>query len=253
MSGKKICTFCGNSLGKGAAMIIESLGLCYHLSCFKVRATLPLTTEYDISTPRSNLRDQSDSLSFITNLINHSPGLFLQILSSCCWSFLELWSPASSDSPWNLCHLFLYFVFYLSAYSQSQRFYLPSSLLFGLGLFGLALTLWVTFPKLPQCVDCKSDLGGSEAGAEVRIRNKQLYCNFCYMRFKSEYATFMVSIKYLSFFFSKHNITVAFLLAAQPTSMWHECPPANWWRNYMWQQPMNISVNCEAVLVFNVF
>uniref|UniRef100_A0A673CT05 LIM domain 7a n=1 Tax=Sphaeramia orbicularis TaxID=375764 RepID=A0A673CT05_9TELE len=72
VSGKKICTFCDTPLGKGAAMIIESLGLCYHLSCFK-------------------------------------------------------------------------------------------------------------------CIDCKSDLGGSEAGAEVRIRNKQLYCNSCYMRFKSEY------------------------------------------------------------------
>uniref|UniRef100_A0A8C5ETD1 LIM domain 7a n=1 Tax=Gouania willdenowi TaxID=441366 RepID=A0A8C5ETD1_GOUWI len=72
VSGKKICTFCENPLGKGAAMIIESLGLCYHLSCFK-------------------------------------------------------------------------------------------------------------------CYDCKSDLGGSEAGAEVRIRNKQLYCNNCYMGFKSDH------------------------------------------------------------------
>ncbi|CAB1328283.1 unnamed protein product [Coregonus sp. 'balchen'] len=72
VSGKKICTFCDTVLGKGAAMIIESLGLCYHLTCFK-------------------------------------------------------------------------------------------------------------------CIDCKSDLGGSEAGAEVRIRNRQLYCNSCYMRFKSEY------------------------------------------------------------------
>ncbi|XP_047193049.1 LIM domain only protein 7 isoform X16 [Scophthalmus maximus] len=69
VSGKKICTFCDTPLGKGAAMIIESLGLCYHLGCFK-------------------------------------------------------------------------------------------------------------------CIDCKSDLGGSEIGAEVRIRNKQLYCNSCYMRFK---------------------------------------------------------------------
>uniref|UniRef100_A0A671UUD2 Ubiquitin C-terminal hydrolase L3 n=1 Tax=Sparus aurata TaxID=8175 RepID=A0A671UUD2_SPAAU len=71
VSGKKICTFCDSPLGKGAAMIIESLGLCYHLSCFK-------------------------------------------------------------------------------------------------------------------CIDCLSDLGGSETGAEVRIRNKQLYCNSCYMRFKGE-------------------------------------------------------------------
>ncbi|CAJ1079745.1 LIM domain only protein 7-like [Xyrichtys novacula] len=76
VSGKKICTFCDTPLGKGAAMIIESLGLCYHLGCFK-------------------------------------------------------------------------------------------------------------------CIDCKSDLGGSEAGAEVRIRNKQLYCNSCYMRFKSGQPTAM--------------------------------------------------------------
>ncbi|CDQ74645.1 unnamed protein product [Oncorhynchus mykiss] len=76
VSGKKICTFCDTVLGKGAAMIIESLGLCYHLTCFK-------------------------------------------------------------------------------------------------------------------CIDCKSDLGGSEAGAEVRIRNRQLYCNSCYMRFKTGQPTSM--------------------------------------------------------------
>ncbi|XP_053184624.1 LIM domain only protein 7-like isoform X1 [Scomber japonicus] len=76
VSGKKICTFCDTPLGKGAAMIIESLGLCFHLGCFK-------------------------------------------------------------------------------------------------------------------CIDCKSDLGGSEAGAEVRIRHKQLYCNSCYMRFKTAQPTSM--------------------------------------------------------------
>ncbi|XP_053732466.1 LIM domain only protein 7-like isoform X3 [Synchiropus splendidus] len=76
VSGKKICTFCDTPLGKGAAMIIESLGLCYHLGCFK-------------------------------------------------------------------------------------------------------------------CIDCHADLGGSEAGAEVRIRNKQLYCNLCYMRFKTGQPTSM--------------------------------------------------------------
>ncbi|XP_076841530.1 LIM domain only protein 7 isoform X8 [Brachyhypopomus gauderio] len=76
ISGKKICTFCDMPLGKGAAMIIESLGLCYHLPCFK-------------------------------------------------------------------------------------------------------------------CIECKSDLGGSQAGAEVRIRNKKLYCNTCYIRFKSAQPTTM--------------------------------------------------------------
>ncbi|XP_062313549.1 LIM domain only protein 7 isoform X3 [Osmerus eperlanus] len=76
VSGKKICTLCDSPLGKGAAMIIESLGLCYHLGCFK-------------------------------------------------------------------------------------------------------------------CIDCLCDLGGSEAGAEVRIRNKQLYCNSCYVRFKTGQPTSM--------------------------------------------------------------
>nr|XP_020465048.1 LIM domain only protein 7 isoform X4 [Monopterus albus] len=76
VSGKKNCTFCDTALGKGAAMIIESLGLCYHLSCFK-------------------------------------------------------------------------------------------------------------------CTNCKADLGGSEAGAEVRIRNKMLYCNSCYVRFKTGHPTAM--------------------------------------------------------------
>ncbi|NWU75510.1 LMO7 protein, partial [Onychorhynchus coronatus] len=71
VSGKKICSYCNNVLGKGAAMIIESLGLCYHLHCFK-------------------------------------------------------------------------------------------------------------------CVVCECDLGGSRSGAEVRIRNNKLFCNDCYIRFKSK-------------------------------------------------------------------
>uniref|UniRef100_A0A3B3C3S5 LIM domain 7a n=1 Tax=Oryzias melastigma TaxID=30732 RepID=A0A3B3C3S5_ORYME len=71
VSGKKMCSFCDTPLGRGAAMIIESLGLCYHLDCFK-------------------------------------------------------------------------------------------------------------------CAGCMSSLGGSEAGAEVRIRNQQLYCNSCYLQAKSE-------------------------------------------------------------------
>ncbi|XP_049708942.1 LIM domain only protein 7 isoform X1 [Elephas maximus indicus] len=76
VSGKRVCSYCNNILGKGAAMIIESLGLCYHLHCFK-------------------------------------------------------------------------------------------------------------------CVACERDLGGSSSGAEVRIRNNQLYCNDCYLRFKSGQPTAM--------------------------------------------------------------
>ncbi|XP_032258724.1 LIM domain only protein 7 isoform X1 [Phoca vitulina] len=76
VSGKRVCSYCNNILGKGAAMIIESLGLCYHLHCFK-------------------------------------------------------------------------------------------------------------------CVACECHLGGSSSGAEVRIRNHQLYCNDCYLRFKSGRPTAM--------------------------------------------------------------
>ncbi|XP_069826727.1 LIM domain only protein 7 isoform X2 [Dendropsophus ebraccatus] len=76
VSGKKLCSYCNNSLGKGAAMIIESLGLCFHLHCFK-------------------------------------------------------------------------------------------------------------------CVACETDLGGSQSGAEVRIRNNDLYCNSCYIKFKSGHHTGM--------------------------------------------------------------
>ncbi|XP_048789253.1 LIM domain only protein 7 isoform X12 [Lagopus muta] len=76
VSGKKICSYCNNVLGKGAAMIIESLGLCYHLHCFK-------------------------------------------------------------------------------------------------------------------CVACECDLGGSRSGAEVRIRNNKLFCNDCYLRFKTGQPTSM--------------------------------------------------------------
>ncbi|XP_048454182.1 LIM domain only protein 7-like isoform X2 [Rhincodon typus] len=71
ISGKKICSYCDSPLGRGAAMIIESLGLCYHLHCFK-------------------------------------------------------------------------------------------------------------------CISCGIDLGGTESGAEVRVRNNRLYCNACYIQFKGK-------------------------------------------------------------------
>ncbi|PSN31620.1 hypothetical protein C0J52_18041 [Blattella germanica] len=35
VSGKKKCSHCGEELGRGAAMIIESLRLFYHIDCFK--------------------------------------------------------------------------------------------------------------------------------------------------------------------------------------------------------------------------
>ncbi|XP_015272610.1 PREDICTED: LIM domain only protein 7 isoform X2 [Gekko japonicus] len=76
VSGKRVCSYCKNVLGKGAAMIIESLGLCYHLHCFK-------------------------------------------------------------------------------------------------------------------CVACECDLGGSQTGTEVRIRNNELFCNDCYLRFKTGQPTIM--------------------------------------------------------------
>lgn len=36
VSGKKLCSSCGQPLGKGAAMIIETLSLYFHIDCFKV-------------------------------------------------------------------------------------------------------------------------------------------------------------------------------------------------------------------------
>lgn len=76
--------------------------------------------------------------------------------------------------------------------------------------------------NFPQCFDCKSDLGGSKAGAEVRIRNKQLYCNLCYMQFKSELLISLTSVVpcyfWLFFFFFMKNpdLSPLFQLANQP-------------------------------------
>lgn len=35
VSSKKKCSYCSRELGSGAAMIIENLGLFYHIDCFK--------------------------------------------------------------------------------------------------------------------------------------------------------------------------------------------------------------------------
>lgn len=35
VSSKKLCSYCNHELGSGAAMIIENLGLFYHIDCFK--------------------------------------------------------------------------------------------------------------------------------------------------------------------------------------------------------------------------
>lgn len=42
VSGKKLCSTCGLPLGKGAAMIIETLGLYFHIQCFRVCLLLVL-------------------------------------------------------------------------------------------------------------------------------------------------------------------------------------------------------------------
>lgn len=89
------------------------------------------------------------------------------------------------------------------------------------------------FLDFSQCFDCQADLGGSEAGAEVRIRNKQLYCNICYMRFKSEYSIDGMITVWLSWC----NLIVSGS-AATPTAMWPDCTPPDRWRNYLWQQSM---------------
>ncbi|KHJ80649.1 hypothetical protein OESDEN_19673, partial [Oesophagostomum dentatum] len=41
VSGKHRCAHCGEELGRGAAMIIESLNLFYHLACFKCYSYQP--------------------------------------------------------------------------------------------------------------------------------------------------------------------------------------------------------------------
>nr|XP_032522242.1 myosin-2 heavy chain isoform X2 [Danaus plexippus plexippus] len=38
VSGRRKCSHCGDELGRGAAMIIESLSLCYHVWCFSCAA-----------------------------------------------------------------------------------------------------------------------------------------------------------------------------------------------------------------------
>lgn len=178
-------------------------------------------------------------------LINPSLCFSPLILNSGCWSIVEYWSwvwSPPSLSP----------VFDFHAFSAQPVFPLSFSLwtwILQCSFNQLSSSLTLPFPKLPQCIDCKSDLGGSEAGAEVRIRNKQLYCNSCYMRFKSKCSIKLISIRTCCVLaFLKCNIAVDFLLAGQPTAMWCDCAPADWWRDYLWQQPMNIQVNIEAIL-----
>lgn len=107
------------------------------------------------------------------------------------------------------------------------------------------LFFFISLFNFPQCFDCKSDLGGTKAGAEVRIRNKQLYCNLCYMQFKSELLISLTSVVpcyfWLLFFFFFHgkSCPLSALSAGQPTAMWRDCTPANRGGNLWWRQPMN--------------
>lgn len=112
-------------------------------------------------------------------------------LVSCIWAVIEPCHSLSFDS-----HLLFFLHFSLSTHTIKGLLSVLIPPTFGLWPFALTLnrlssSLTLPFPE--QCIDCKSDLGGSEAGAEVRIRNKQLYCNSCYMRFKSEYMISVVS------------------------------------------------------------
>lgn len=150
------------------------------------------------------------------------------MFNCCCWSILELWSPLLLSSTWTVIHppsLGSSFTFiFLLPHTQSRGFCLSSSfLLWTWSSFNqLSSSLTLPSPKPPQCIDCLSDLGGSESGAEVRIRNKQLYCNSCYMRFKSEcmISKIVLDVLLLLLLFAgfKCNITcfVFFQPASQP-------------------------------------
>lgn len=37
ISGRRTCCMCERALGSGAAMVIDALSLCFHLTCFQVR------------------------------------------------------------------------------------------------------------------------------------------------------------------------------------------------------------------------
>lgn len=63
VSGKRLCSGCSQPLGKGAAMNIDTLGLFFHMRCFKV-----LVSRY-ISTRSGRLEDNKTcSLSFTREL-----------------------------------------------------------------------------------------------------------------------------------------------------------------------------------------
>lgn len=147
------------------------------------------------------------------------------MLSFLCWSLLALHLSLVSCirtmvHPASLCHLTLiHFFIFLFLYTHNQGAS-PCPLPLDTRTLGpsnfncLSSSLTLPFPSPPQCIDCKSDLGGSRAGAEVRIRNKQLYCNFCYMRFKSEYLSHLMSVMvYWVWLFFKSNIAVSFLFS----------------------------------------
>ncbi|RXN38459.1 LIM and calponin homology domains-containing 1 isoform X6 [Labeo rohita] len=53
VSGKKLCSSCGHPLGKGAAMIIETLSLYFHIQCFKLLASPQLCELIDFGSKRN--------------------------------------------------------------------------------------------------------------------------------------------------------------------------------------------------------
>lgn len=114
---------------------------------------------------------------FIISLVSLSVSQVSGVSHGLCLSGCGSMGICLALSPWLLC-------LWNSSFLQGQ---LSSPL--PIWEWGIWASPHWPFPSLPilQCIDCKSNLGGSEAGAEVRIRNRQLYCNSCYMRFKSEY------------------------------------------------------------------
>lgn len=51
----------------------------------------------------------------------------------------------------------------------------------------LALIPFLTSPSSSQCVGCHRQLGGTETGVQVRIRNRKPHCDYCYFQLKCEY------------------------------------------------------------------
>ncbi|CAC5355559.1 LMO7 [Mytilus coruscus] len=156
VSGKQFCSYCSEALGLGAAIVIESLGLYYHVQCFRC-CVCHSTLGYGVQ--GADVRIMANKSHCRNCYSNDEAGLI----------FSEV-SPSSPKSQAKQV---------VAVSGKQFCSYCSEALGLGAAMVIASLGLYYHVQYFRCCV-CHSTLGKGVQGADVRIMANKLHCRNCY-------------------------------------------------------------------------